>query len=79
MRMTLILFFLLQYASIAEAWVSPNSFHRRSRENMRLWANDNTRNSEKTQFLSPSLRRRIYETLAPLDRGDFRWEMLVPW
>jgi len=25
------------------------------------------------------LRRRAYEVLAPLDRGDFRWEFLVPW
>ena len=24
-------------------------------------------------------RRRAYEALAPLDRGDFRWEFLVPW
>ena len=26
-----------------------------------------------------AIRRSIYEALLPLDRGDFRWEMLVPW
>lgn len=26
-----------------------------------------------------SLRREIYDALSPLDRGDFRWEFLVPW
>jgi hypothetical protein len=25
------------------------------------------------------LRRSLYEALKPWDKGDFRWEMLVPW
>eukprot|EP00966_Prymnesium_polylepis_P245553 5680738-Prymnesium_polylepis.1 len=29
--------------------------------------------------LSLRLRRWVYETLLPLDKGDFRWEFLVPW
>jgi len=29
--------------------------------------------------LSRQLRRHFYEVLAPIDRGDFRWEFLVPW
>jgi CRP-like cAMP-binding protein len=29
--------------------------------------------------VSTTISRVLYETLAPLDRGDFRWEFLVPW
>ena len=29
-------------------------------------------------ILSKDMRRKIYEVLAPIDKGDFRWEFLVP-
>ena len=32
-----------------------------------------------TQTPAQKLRRGLYNTLVPLDRGDFRWEFLVPW
>ena len=30
------------------------------------------------QLLNP-LRRQVYTTLSPIDRGEFKWEFLVPW
>lgn len=36
-------------------------------------------NAEQDQFFLPlSVRRWVYNTLEPLDKGDFRWEFLVP-
>lgn len=28
---------------------------------------------------SPPCRRRVYDALVPWDRGDFGWELIVPW
>merc|ERR1719163_2230955 len=33
----------------------------------------------KPPVLGLGVRRWIYNTLAPLDRGEFKWEFLVPW